>query len=139
MMEPQQMSPVSAGPLSKTWLRITGRDKWPTATATVFSCNWQFFSDEGLVSKFGWNVVVYSYTVEGERYVGKFFNYGTEEEKFMGRDDIFEIRYNPAHPAKSYYPEQRTRTRFSLISAAVGATLGIVVMIVRLFILHLRH
>jgi hypothetical protein len=138
-MELDEIRPVTASPLSKTWLRMTGRDQWKETPATVFSCDWRPFSDEGLVRDVGWHEVVYSYTINGERYIGKFLDYGQEDEDYFKRDDTFEICYNPAKPTKSYYPELRTRTRFLLISISVGAFFAIIIMILKFFVLNKRH
>jgi hypothetical protein len=115
---------------------MSGRNQWEPTTAIVFSCDWAFLNDEGRYGPVGWHKVVYSYTAGGERYSGEFSDYGSEDEEYFGRNDTIEIRYDPAHPARSYYPALRTRTRFHLICTAVGFTLAIIVIFVRLLVFN---
>lgn len=74
--------------------------------------------------------VVISYKVEGECFTGKFVDFGTQAEEYFHRGDTLEIRYNPKNPSTFYYPDLRTQTRFILICAAIGATLGIIAMLI---------
>ena len=112
---------------------MTGKDQWRTTTATVYSSDWRGLSNQ-VDSEVGFYDVIYSYSVDGIRYAGKFSDYGMEDEDYFKRNDTFEIRYNPADPAKSYYPNLRTRNRYLLVSASIGALLGILALMIRFFI-----
>jgi hypothetical protein len=137
-LETNEMNPATASPLNKTWLRWSGKDKWLMAYATVFSCDWRGLSNQ-VDSPVGFYDVVYSYSVNGNQYTGNFSDYGMEDEEYLKRDDTFEIRYNPANPAKSYYPDLRTRTSFLLVSATIGAAAGIIVLIAKFLLMDRGH
>ncbi len=127
MFEPKETGPATASPLNATWLRLTGRDKWLPAMARVYSSEYADLPEQAN-SSVGYYTVIYSYSAEGELYTGKFVDFGRADESYFKRDDTVEIRYDPHHPAKSYYPELRTQTNFRLVCAAFGASLAVVVM-----------
>ena len=79
-------------------------------------------------SSVGYYTVVYSYTVGGEFYTGKFVDFGRSDESYLKRNDTVSIRYYPHRPAESYYPELRTQTNFRLLSACLGAVIGALVV-----------
>ncbi len=121
-------NPITASPLSSKWLEIRGKDQWLPATAAVFSCDWT--TRDNFDSEVGHYHVIYSYSVNGNRYTGEFIDFGLENEEYFRRDDTFEIRYNPRDPSQSYYPELRTQNSFLFICAVIGAGLAIMVMVV---------
>jgi hypothetical protein len=118
--------PVTASRLSTTWLRLTGKDRWLPATATVHTCEWSDLPDQ-VNSEVGHYHVVYSYVADGERYTGKFADYGNQHESHLDPGDTFTIRFNPRHPSRSYYPDRRTRHAFVLICLLIGAGLAFLV------------
>jgi hypothetical protein len=117
--------------LSAIWLRLTGRDRWLPATATVFSYEWQ--ESRSRYSE-AHHHIAYYYTANGERYSGEFDDYGNEDEPHLRPGDTFGIRYNPAKPSMSYYPEQRTRA-----AVVVGVALGMTAVLIFLLRDYLRH
>jgi hypothetical protein len=121
-----ERNPATASPLSATWLRFTGKDLWTPITAVVFSCEWTSLPNQ-TDSEVGHYHVVYSYSVANERYVGRFVDYGLQQESYLHPGDTFTIRYDPSHPSRSYYPDLRTRRSFLLICAGIGAGLGLLV------------
>jgi hypothetical protein len=125
--------PAGTSTLNKTWLQWTGKDRWPKTTATVYSSD--FTTRQERDSPVGHYHVVISYEVNGETYGGRFVDFGLESEEYFHRGDTVEIRYNPKNPTKFYYPDLRTQTRFDLVWAAIGATLAIIVMLIR-FLSH---
>jgi hypothetical protein len=129
--------PATASRLNKTWLRITGKDLWLPAEATVFSCDWADLPDQ-VDSEVGHYHVVYSYQVDGAFYTGRLADYGMQDEEYFKRNDVFQVRYNPRKPAQSYYPDLRTRTNFVLICCAIGAAAAVVVFTVSYLTGHLR-
>jgi hypothetical protein len=120
-------SPVTASPLNQGWLRLTGRDRWPAATATVFSVDW--ITRSQLDTSFGHYRVVVTYSVEGDNHTGKFVDFGLQDDECFHRGDTLQIRYNPKQPSKFYYPDLRTQSRFRLICFVIGVLLAIVVML----------
>ena len=140
--------PITASPLNATWLRITGKDKWLPATATVYSREYTDLNPgaqadlPGLIEtnvedEVGNYRVTYSYAVAGEYYNGVFNDFGSADEVYVNRGDTLTIRYNPRNPAKSYYPGARTQTRFNLISLAIGAVFGLAALV--LLVAHKSH
>jgi hypothetical protein len=127
MSPPDWDSPATASLLSKSWLRISGKDQWASAIATVYSCDWVDLEDQ-VNSEVGHYNVVYSYQYLGEFHAGKFFDYAMRDQPYFHRGDSFEIRYNPRNPSKSYYPQLRTRTKFVWICVGIGAALAAAAM-----------
>lgn len=116
--------------LSPTWLRLIGKDRWVSTTATVFSKNWE--SLRNTAGPLGYHYVTYYYSVNGERYVGEFVDYGTQDEDYFMPNDGVEIKYNPVQPSKSYYPEVRSRRGERLVASALGAGMAVVVLTISL-------
>jgi hypothetical protein len=114
--------PAGASPLNKGWLHFTGKDRWPTVAAAVFSC--EFTTRRQSDSTVGHYRVVVSYTVGEEIYTGEFVDFGLQDEEYFHRGDTLQIRYDPKNPSRFYYPDLRTRTRFHLICFAIGAGLA---------------
>jgi hypothetical protein len=114
--------------VSATWLRITGKDRWVPTQAIVYSCDYTGLPNQ-INPEVGHHHVTYSYAVADEVYTGRFVDYGKEDEEYFKPGDTFEVRYDPRHPSKSYYPDLRTQTSFRLICFAIGAVLGIVTII----------
>jgi hypothetical protein len=125
--EPKRTGPATASSLNATWLRLTGRDQWIPTMARVYSSEYADLPEQ-VNSPVGYSTVVYSYSVQGELYTGKFVDFGRADESYFKRDDTVEIRYDPRHPAKSYYPEQRTQTNFRLLCAGIGVGLALIVV-----------
>jgi Protein of unknown function (DUF3592) len=126
-MNTPRFRPVTSSTLTETSLRFTGKKSWMTTDAVVFSCDWMDLPDQ-IDSKVGHYHVVYTYRVDGTLYTGRFADYGMQDEEYLKRDEVFQIRYNPQNPEKSYYPELRTRYKFILISCVIGAAVGIIVL-----------
>ena len=127
MSAPNELGPAAASRIKAAWLRITGRDKWLPAVARVYSCEYADLPEQ-INSPVGHYTVVYSYSAGGERYVGKFVDFGRAVESYFKRDDAVEIRYNPRHPAKSYYPQRRTQAKLHLVSLGVGIVLALIAL-----------
>lgn len=125
-MNPLGNRPATASSLNPTWLKITGKDRWVPTNAEIFSCDWADLEDQ-IDSDVGYYNVVYSYVVAGERYVGKFTDFGFQRESYFRRGDTFIVRYDPNRPSRSYYPDLRFRYRFHLICAGIGAGLALLV------------
>ena len=70
------------------------------------------------------------YRADGTMYTGRFADYGSQSEENLKRDDVFQVRYDPQHPSHSYYPDLRTRHKFMLICAVIGAGAGVAVLTV---------
>jgi hypothetical protein len=73
--------------------------------------------------------VVFTYRVDGEIYTGRYVDFALRDEEYFNKGDTIEIRYDPKHPSKCYYPGLRTRLRFNLICCAIGVGAAIVVML----------
>jgi hypothetical protein len=122
------MPPVTASPLSRSWLRITGRARWPTATATLSSREWT--SKEPSDDSVGHWHIEYEYSVGSERYIGKFVDFASGDDEYLRLGSRFEVRYNPRKPAQSYYPELQTQTYFLVVCVVMGALLAILMLLV---------
>jgi len=107
------MPPLTAAPLSRAWLRITGRSRWTPAAATLVTRTWS----EGNTSddSVGHWHVEYEYAVGGQRFSGVFVDMASTEEDYPRPGASIEIRYNPKRPAQSYYPARRTQTAFIVV------------------------
>lgn len=136
-MDKLSPNPVTASSLNQTWLRLTGKEAWRPVEARVYSCDWTDLPDQ-IDSAIGHYHVVYTYHVEGEIYTGRFADYGMQDEEYLKRNDVFEVKYNSRNPARSYYPELRTRTNFMLICFAIGAVAGAAVLTISYFTGHLH-
>jgi hypothetical protein len=123
------MSPVTASALSSIWLRVTGKDRWTSTPATVFSYACTSLASQA-DSSVGHHHVVYSYSVASERYSGEFVDYGTQEEEYLKPNDTLAIKYDPRHPSRSYYPELRTRRNLAVICFSIGLALALLVFLV---------
>ncbi len=126
MFEFKREGVATASHLHATWLRMTGRDKWVLATATVYSCEYGDLPEQ-VNSDVGYYTVVYSYSAGGELYTGQFVDFGRADENYFKRNDSVAIRYDPRRPAKSYYPERRTQNSLRLVSAGIGFTAAVIV------------
>jgi hypothetical protein len=127
-MEAHTMRPLTASPLNRTWLRITGRDRWTPATASVFSREWN--SKAPSDNSVGQWHVVYEYAVANKQYIGRFVDLASGDEGCLRPGDRFEIRYNPRKPSQSYYPELQTQTYFLVVCVVMGALLAILMLFV---------
>ena len=121
-------SPFTASSLSQTWLHITGRDGWILTAATIFSREWTSLRGQ-IDSSTGHYHVVFTYWVDGEIYTGRFVDFALGDEEYFHKGDTIEIRYDPKHPSRCYYPGLRTRLRFNLVCCAIGAAAAIIVML----------
>jgi hypothetical protein len=107
---------------------MTGRDRWTTAQAIVDSRDWT--SADGSDHSVGRWHVVYEYTVAGERYIGKFTDFQSGDEEYLGPGDRFEIRFNPRRPTQSYYPELRTQTYFLAVCIGIAIVLAVLMILI---------
>ena len=128
---------TASSPLSGMWKRLTGRDRWPPVTATVFSVEFVNLPDQVDAST-GRYHVVYSYSVDGERYTGRFADYGMADESYLKRGDTIEVRYNPRDPAASFFSDLRTDYGFRLICGGIGFVTGVAVLVISWFRRHGR-
>lgn len=118
--------PAGASPLNKGWLHFTGKDRWPTVAAAVFSCEFTTRRQ----SDSSWPLPRCRFVHSGGRNLtGEFVDFGLQDEEYFHRGDTLQIRYDPKYPSKFYYPDLRTRTRFHLICFAIGAGLAAIVML----------
>ena len=74
--------------------------------------------------------MVYSYKVGEDRYTGEFSDYSREQDTPLYGNDVISIRYCPEHPARSYYPEIQNTANPRLLIFAIGAGVGLLVLIV---------
>jgi hypothetical protein len=121
--------PASGSRLNQAWLRFRGKDRWLSTTGTVYSVEWRGLSNQ-VDSPVGYYDVVFSYRATDQIYTGKFSDYGMEAEGYLHPDNTIEIRYDPSHPQRNYYPELRTYTNYRLLCFSVGVTIAIVVMVI---------
>lgn len=122
------MPPLTAAPLNRAWLRITGRDRWTPAPATLVSRAWS--SRDSSDDSIGQWHVEYEYAVGGERYDGSFVDIASNDEDYPRPGASIEIRYNPRRPAQSYYPAQRTQTAFVVICAVFAVIMAALTILV---------
>jgi hypothetical protein len=122
------MPPVTSSSLSKTWLKLTGKDRWNSVGATVFSSEWL----SRPAHQDGHRHVVYNYSVGGTYYSGEFFDYALESDDHLKPGDTVEIRYNPSKSGQSYYSGLRTRRSMALICFTIGAAMAILIIGLRL-------
>jgi hypothetical protein len=120
--------PTITSRLNAAWLRITGKDLWTSTTATVYSVEYGDLYEQ-INSEVGYYRVTYTYIVDGKRYVGRFVEFGRQDENYFKRDDNFVVLYNPHAPEKSYYPNVRTLTNFHLTCLALGTVLAMLALI----------
>jgi hypothetical protein len=127
-MEARSMPPLTAAPLNRAWLRITGRDRWTLASATMVSREWAGgnTSDDSV----GHWRVEYEYSAGGERYAGSFVDMASNDEEYPRPGQSIEIRYNPRRPAQSFYPAQRTQTAFVVICVVFGIIMAALTVLV---------
>jgi hypothetical protein len=72
-------------------------EHWPVITATIRSCDWENPPSQTPSTLFvGHFIVVFSYVVDGNSCVGKFYS---SREWVQGTDLL--ILYNPQNPAES--------------------------------------
>ncbi len=114
--------------MDANWLRVTGKDNWLPVTASVYSCEYTDLPNQsgGAVGHYH---VAYTYEVAGERYTGRFVDFGRADETYLKRNDKLIVKYDPHAPQRSYYPDLRTQTKFRFKGALIGAGLGIIVLI----------
>lgn len=107
------MPPLTAAPLNRVWILMTGRSRWTPVSATLITRWWSGgnTSDDSVGH---WHVE-YEYTVGGEHYTGTFVDMASLEEDYPRPGQSIEIRFNPSRPAQSYYPQQRTQTAFLVV------------------------
>lgn len=122
------MPPLTAAPLNRAWLRITGRDRWSPVSATLITRSWSSgnTSDDSVGH---WHVE-YEYAVGGERYSGSFVDLASNDEDYPRPGASIEIRYNPRRPAQSYYPAQRTQTAFLVVCVIFGILMAALTILV---------
>ena len=120
--------PATSSPLNRTWLRLTGRDRWTAVQAIVSSRDWT--SAEGSGDSVGHWHVAYEYTVAGKRYIGKFVDFKSGDEEYLRPGDRFEIRFNPRKPSQSYYPEIHTQIYFLVVFIGMGIVLAVLMFLI---------
>jgi len=121
------MPPATAFPLNRTWLRITGRDRWVPAQAMVDSREWK---SKGANESAGHWHVVHTYEVNGTKYVGRFADFASVDEEYLRPGQSIGIRYNPKNPSQSYYPEQQTQTPFIVLCVVTSVVLAVLMLVV---------
>lgn len=126
-MELTAMAPATAFPLNRTWLRVTGRDRWVPAQAIMDSREWR---SRGSSESAGHWYVVYTYSVDGAAYDGRFADFASGDEEYLRPGQSFGIRYNPKNPSQSYYPEQQTQTPFIVLCVVTGVVLAALMLVV---------
>jgi hypothetical protein len=122
------MPPLTAAPLNRAWLRITGRARWTPASATMITRAWTS-GDSSDDSVGNWHVE-YEYSVDGERCAGIFIDMASNDDDYPRPGQSIEIRYNPRRPRQSYYPAQRTQTAFLVLCAVFGIIMAALVLLV---------
>jgi Protein of unknown function (DUF3592) len=122
------MPPLTAAPLNRAWLRITGRDRWTPVSATLVGRTWSGgnTSDDSVGH---WHVD-YEYTAGGQRYAGSFVDMVSNDEDYPRPGASIEIRYNPRKPGQSYYPAQRTQTAFRVLCIVFGLIMAALTLLV---------
>jgi hypothetical protein len=105
------------------------KEQWQITDALVYSVDWIDPSR----NEAGHYNVVYSYKVSEERYTGEFSDYSNERDTPLHRDDVISIRYCPDHPTRSYYPDVQKSTNPRLILFAIGAGVGLIVLLIVYF------
>jgi Protein of unknown function (DUF3592) len=127
-MKADPMPPLTAAPLNRAWLRITGRDRWTSASATMVSREWtsKNMSDDSIGH---WHVE-YEYAVGSECYAGRFADMASNDEDYPRPGQSIEIRYNPRRPGQSYYPAQRTQTAFLVVCVVFGIIMAALTLLV---------
>jgi hypothetical protein len=130
------MPPLTAAPLNRAWLRITGRDRWTPAPATMVSREWKAGNSSD--SSVGQWHVEYEYVADGERYTGSFADMASNDEEYPRPGQPIEIRYNPRRPAQSFYPGRRTQTGFIVVCVVFGIIMAALTLLVSLDRVSLR-
>jgi hypothetical protein len=121
--------PASGSRLNQTWLRLRGRDRWPSTTGSVYSVEWRGMSNQA-DSPVGYYDVSFSYRVNDQLYSGKFSDYGMEVEDYLHPNDAIEIRYDPSAPRRNYYPALRTASNYRLLCFSIGVTIALAIMLI---------
>jgi hypothetical protein len=122
------MPPLTAAPLNRAWLRITGRDRWLPASAMLVSREWTS-SNTSDDSVGHWHVK-YEYVAEGKRYAGRFVDFASNNDDYPRPGAAIEVRYNPRRPRKSYYPAQQTQMGFVVLCAVFGIIMAVLMLLV---------
>jgi Protein of unknown function (DUF3592) len=117
--------PASPSRWNKVWQMMTGKESWKLTEATVFSCEWADLPNQ-IDNLIGHYHLTYSYKVDGSLYTGHFEDYGMQDEEHFKRNDVFQVRYNPRKPEKSYYLGSRTRNSVALIWLVIAAAVILV-------------
>lgn len=135
------MPPVTSFPLNRVWLRLRGRDKWLPTTAILYSREWATHGepDENYPARVGHWRVVYSYEVDGKRYLGRFGDFASEDDEYPRPGDRLEVLYNPRQPSQSYYPRQRTQAPFVALCIVAAVVLAALTLLVSLGQVQLAH
>jgi hypothetical protein len=81
------------GKLSDLIYRWRGIDSWPTATATVYTC--EFHEGGRGPSKYE---ITFSYRAGGEIQDGSYYEQGSVDSPPFQPGDTFTIKWNPKHP-----------------------------------------
>jgi Protein of unknown function (DUF3592) len=120
VMKTIRSEPASRSCWNRVWLIITGKQSWKLTEATVFSCEWTDLPNQ-IDNLIGHYHLTYSYKVDGNFYSGHFEDYGMQDEEYFKRNDVFQVRYNPRRPEKSYYSGSRIRNIVALIWLLLAA------------------
>jgi hypothetical protein len=123
------MPPLTAAPLNRAWLRMTGRSRWTPASATLVSREWTGGGNPSDDSAGHWRVE-YEYSIGGERFAGSFTDFASSDDEYPRPGQPIEIRYNPRRPAQSYYPAQRTQTAFVVVCVVFGIIMAALTLLV---------
>jgi hypothetical protein len=122
------MPPLTAAPLNRFWLRITGRARWTPASATLVTREWSGSNPQD--DSVGHWRVEYEYSVGGHRYAGSFVDFASNDEEYPRPGQSIEIRYNPRRPERSYYPGQRTQMAFVVVCVVFAIIMAALTLMV---------
>ena len=121
----QSSGPI--GKLSGAIHRWRGIDQWPTAEATVYTCDWV---DGGRGPSF--YTVTFSYEAKGALQSGSYYERGSESSTPFRRGDTFQIRWKPNRPNRYYIDGSDNSGEILTV-----AMLGLVVLIILAWVIFL--
>ena len=90
----EELTTGPLGKLSNLIHRWRGIDSWPTATATVDTCEYR----QGGGSRPSCYEITFSYHAAGEIQGGSYYEVSSANSAPFQRGDTFTIKWNPKHP-----------------------------------------
>ena len=105
---------------------ISRKADWRLTTANIYTVD----LTEPTRGNSGHYDVIYTYRVGEEIYTGKFSDYDSTTESCLKPDDSIQIRYNPANPKQSYYPEVRGSDVNKLLVFGIPVAFALIILIV---------